>query len=51
MMDFLVIPIAIIVAFFLGVWIAPVVRGDYAEFKAYVESKIKAAQQAAKEKL
>jgi hypothetical protein len=27
------------------------VRGDYGEFKAYVESKLKAAEQAAKDKL
>ena len=51
MIHFLVISIAIFVAFFLGVWLAPVVRGDYAEFKAYVESKLKAAEQAAKDKL
>ena len=51
MVHFLVISIAIFVAFFLGVWLAPVVRGDYAEFKSYVESKLKAAEQAAKDKL
>ena len=51
MVHFLVISIAIFVAFFLGVWLAPVVRGDYGAFKAYVESKLKAAEQAAKDKL
>ena len=51
MVHFLVISIAILVAFFLGVWFAPDVRGDYGEFKAYVESKLKAAEQAAKDKL
>ena len=48
MVHFLVISIAIFVAFFLGVWLAPVVRGDYGEFKAFVERKLKAAEQAAK---
>ena len=47
---FLLISIAIFVAFFLGVWLAPVARGDYGEFKAFVESKFKAAEQAAKDK-
>ena len=51
MVQFLVISIAIFVAFFVGVWLAPVVRGDYAEFKAYVESKLKSTEQAAKDKL
>jgi hypothetical protein len=51
MVNFLVISIAIFVAFLAGVWLAPVVRGDYADFKAYVESKLKAAEQAAKDKL
>jgi hypothetical protein len=51
MVQFLMISIAILVAFFLGVWLAPVVRGDYGEFKAYVESKLKAAEQAGKYKL
>jgi hypothetical protein len=51
MVHFLVISIVIFVAFFLGVWLAPVVRGDYGAFKAYVESKLKAAEQAAKDKL
>ena len=51
MIHFLVISIAIFVAFFLGVWLAPVVRGDYAEFKSYVENKLKSAEQAAKDKL
>ena len=51
MVHFLVISIAIFVAFFLGVWLAPVVRGDYGAFKAYAESKLKATEQAAKDKL
>lgn len=51
MVHFLVISIAIFLAFNLGVWLAPVVRADYGEFKAYVESKIKAAEQDAKDKL
>ena len=51
MIHFLVISIAIFVAFFLGVWLAPVVRGDYAEFKAYAENKLKATEQAVKAKL
>ena len=50
MEHFLLISIVIFVAFFVGVWLAPVVRGDYAEFKTYVESKLKAAEQAAKDK-
>ena len=48
MIHFVLISIAIFVAFFLGVWLAPVVRGDYGEFKAFVERKLKAAEQAAK---
>jgi hypothetical protein len=51
MEHFLLISIAIFVAFLAGVWLAPVVRGDYGAFKAYVESKLKAAEQAAKDKL
>jgi hypothetical protein len=51
MVHFLLISIAIFGAFFLGVCLAPVWRGDYAEFKAYVESKLKAAELAAKDKL
>jgi hypothetical protein len=51
MVQFLMISIAILVAFFLGVWLAPIVRGDYGEFKAYIESKLKAAELAAKDKL
>ena len=51
MVHFLMISVAILVAFLAGVWLAPVLRGDYAEFKAYVESKLKAAEQAAKSKL
>ena len=43
MIHFLVISIAIFVAFFLGVWLAPVVRADY--------GKLKSAEQAAKDKL
>ena len=50
MVHFLVIAIAIFVAFLVGVWLAPIMRCEYAEFKAYVESKIIAAEQAAKEK-
>ena len=42
--------ICFVVAFFVGVWLAPVVRGDYASFKAYVEAKLKAAELAAKDK-
>ena len=37
-------------AFALGVWLAPVLRGDYASFKAYVEPKLKDAEQVAKSK-
>ena len=51
MVNFLVNLIAIFVAFLAGVWLAPVVRGDYGAFKAYVESKLKATEQAAKDKL
>lgn len=51
MVQFLVISISSSVVFLLGVWLAPVVRGDYGEFKAYVESKLKAAELAAKDKL
>ena len=51
MVNFLVISIAILVAFLVGVWLAPIMRCEYAEFKAYVESKIIAAEQAAKDKL
>lgn len=47
---FLLISIAIFVAFFAGVWLAPVVRGDYGEFHAYIESKLEAAEQDAKDK-
>ena len=47
MVHFLVISIAIFVAFVLGVWLAPVVRGDYGEFKVFVECKLKTAEQAA----
>ena len=50
MVNFLVNSIAIFVAFLAGVWLAPVVRGDYGAFKAYVESKLKATEQAAKDK-
>jgi ABC-type transporter Mla subunit MlaD len=50
MVHFLVISIAIFVAFFVGVWLAPVVRGDYGTFKTYVENQIRAAEQAAKDK-
>jgi hypothetical protein len=49
MEHFLLISIAIFVAFLAGVWLAPVVRGDYGAFKAYVESKLKATEQAAKD--
>jgi len=48
---YVAISIVIILAFFAGVWLAPVVRADYGEFKAYVESKLRAAEQAAKDKL
>ena len=51
MTSFLLISASIFAAFALGVWLAPVVRGDYAEFKDYVEIKLKAAEQAAKYKL
>ena len=47
-MTFLYIVIALIVAFGLGVFFAPVVRRDYAEFKAYVEQKLKDAEAKAK---
>jgi hypothetical protein len=45
--DFVMVMIA--AAFGLGVWLAPVVRNDYAEFKAFVQAKLKAAEQAAKD--
>jgi len=48
---FLLISIAIFVAFLVGVWLAPVVRGDYAEFKLYVEGKLLSVERAAKDKL
>jgi hypothetical protein len=51
MVDVLVISIAIFVAFVAGVWLAPVVRGDYAEFKLYVSGKLLSIEQAAKDKL
>jgi hypothetical protein len=51
MIQFVFIAASILTAFSLGVWLAPVVRGDYGAFKAYVESKLKAAEQAAKDKL
>jgi hypothetical protein len=34
---FVLFSIAIFVGFGLGVWLAPVVRGDYSAFKSYVE--------------
>lgn len=37
MVHFLVFSIAIFAGFGLGVWLAPVVRGDYSAFKSYVE--------------
>lgn len=51
MVHFLVISIAIFVAFLLGVWLAPVVRGDYAEFKLYISGKLLSVEQGAKSKL
>ena len=47
-MHFLLIALAFVVTFALGVYFAPVIRGDYAEFKAYVEDKLKLAEQKAK---
>lgn len=49
MIAFLVIAVAI-VAFLLGVWLAPVINKDYGEFKAYVESKLKLAEHKARDK-
>jgi hypothetical protein len=45
--DFVMLMVA--ASFGLGVWLAPLVRNDYAEFKAFVVGKLKAAEQAAKD--
>jgi hypothetical protein len=47
---FLFVSFLVVAAFALGVWLAPVIRNDYGEFKAYVEQKLKDAEQAAKDK-
>lgn len=48
-MLFVIVTGLVIVAFILGVIFAPVVRGDYGAFKAYVESKLHLAEQKAKD--
>jgi hypothetical protein len=50
-MHFVLIAVSIFLAFVAGIWLSPVVRGDYGAFKAYVDSKLKAAEQAAKDRL
>jgi hypothetical protein len=49
-MHFILITVGIFAVFALGVWLAPVVRADYGEFKQYVESKLVSAEQRAKDK-
>jgi hypothetical protein len=47
-MEAILISALVIGVFFLGVYLAPVLRNDYGEFKAYVEAKLLLAEQKAK---
>lgn len=49
-MEALFVGTALVLSFGAGVWLAPVLRGDYSEFKAWVEVKLHLAEQAAKDK-
>lgn len=50
MVTFLVLSVAAVLVFLVGVWLSPVIRAGYGDFWAFVESKMKLNEQKAKDK-
>jgi hypothetical protein len=49
-MEILFVAVVVCLAFGAGVWLAPMLRGDYFAFKAFVEGKLQLAETKAREK-